>query len=100
MSDCLRLALTDDRPEKGKAKVIDPRLLKKEKSKDFKITLASRLLYRTRYFTDSDIIGTKEFVAGHYQQFKHLFLSENENFPKSIQGLSGIYSLKRLSESI
>jgi putative transposase len=89
-----------DRPEKGKVKVIDPRLLKKEKRKDFKITHASRLRYRTRYFTDSGIIGSKEFVATHYKQFKHLFQSKNEKIPKPIQGLSGIYSLKRLSETI
>lgn len=89
-----------DRPDKGKVKVIDPRILKKEKRKDFKITQASRLRYRTRYFTDSGIIGSKEFVAKHYQQFKHLFQSKNEKIPKPIQGLSGIYSMKRLSELI
>jgi len=89
-----------DRPDKGKVKVIDPRLLKKEKRKGFKITHASRLRYRTRYFTDSGIIGSKEFVSTHYKQFKHLFKSKNEKIPKPIQGLSGIYSLKRLSETI
>ena len=89
-----------DRPDKGKVKVIDPRMLNKEKRKDFKITQASRLRYRTRYFTDSGIIGSKEFVASHYQHFKHLFQSKNEKIPKPIQGLSGIYSLKRLSEMI
>jgi REP-associated tyrosine transposase len=89
-----------DRPDKGKVKVIDPRVLLKEKSKDFKITQASRLRYRTRYFTDSGIIGSKEFVAAHYQRFQHLFMSKHEKKPKPIQGLSGIYSLKRLSETI
>jgi len=89
-----------DRPDKGKVKVIDPRLLKMEKQKGFKITHASRLRYRTRYFTDSGIIGSKEFVSTHYKQFKHLFQSKNEKIPKPIQGLSGIYSLKRLSETI
>jgi len=89
-----------DRPDKGKVKVIDPRILKKEKRKDFKITQASRLRYRTRYFTDSGIIGSKEFVNKHYQQFKHLFHTKKEKIPKPIQGLSGIYSLKGLSELI
>jgi hypothetical protein len=89
-----------DRPEQGKIKVIDPRVLAREKRKDFKITQASRLRYRTRYFTDSGIIGSKEFVARHYKLFKHLFQSKNEKIPKPIQGLSGIYSLKRLSELI
>jgi len=89
-----------DRPDKGKAKVIDPRIFYREKRKGFKITQASRLRYRTRYFTDSGIIGSKEFVASHYKQFKHLFHSKNEKIPKPIQGLTGIYSLKRLSETI
>ena len=89
-----------DRPDKGKVKVIDPRVFYKEKQKDFNITQASRLRYRTRYFTDSGIIGSKEFVSKHYQQFKHLFQSKNEKVPKPIQGLSGIYSMKRLSELI
>jgi len=89
-----------NRPDKGKVKVIDPRVLAKEKRKGFEISQASRLRYRTRYFTDSGIIGSKEFVAAHYQRFKDLFQSKNEKIPKPIQGFSGIYSLKRLSETI
>ena len=89
-----------DRPDKGKIKVIDPRVLSREKRKDFQITQASRLRYRTRYFTDSGIIGSKEFVSANYQRFKHLFVSKHEKKPKPVQGLAGIYSLKRLSETI
>jgi hypothetical protein len=54
--------------------------------------------YRTRYFTDSGIIGSKEFVSAHYQRFKHLFATKNEKIPTPVKGLCGIYSLKRLSE--
>jgi len=89
-----------DRPDRGKVKMIDPRILKREKRKGFDITWASRMRYRTRYFTDSGIIGSKAFVAAHYQWFKDLFQSKSEKIPKPIQGLSGIYSLKRLSETI
>ena len=89
-----------DRPDKGKSRVIDPQILYKEKKKGFKLSAASRLRYRTRYFTDSGIIGSKEFVSNHYQRFKHLFMPRNEKKPKPINGLSGIYSLKRLSEVI
>jgi REP element-mobilizing transposase RayT len=89
-----------DRPDKGKVKIIDPRILIKEKRKDFKITQASRLRYRTRYFTDSGIIGSREFVTSHYERFKHHFQTKNEKIPIPIRGLSGIYSLKRLSELI
>ncbi len=53
-------------------------------------------MYRTRYFSDFGIIGTKEFVLGKYQKFKDVFMSKREKVPKSISGLDGIYSLKRL----
>jgi hypothetical protein len=57
-----------------------------------------RFRYRTRYFTDSGIIGSKAFVDRVYRQFKDLFSSKHEKRPKVIRGLEGIYSLKRLSE--
>jgi putative transposase len=89
-----------DRQDKGKIKVIDPRVLAAQKKKDFEISIASRLRYRTRYFTDSGIIGSKQFVATNYQRFKQLFASRHEKIPKPVNGLCGIYSLKNLSESI
>ena len=55
--------------------------------------------YRTRYFSDSGIIGTKEFVAINYRRFKHIFQSKHEKKPKPIKGLDGVYSLKRLAEA-
>jgi len=69
-----------------------------ERAKDFEIAAIKRFKYRSRYFTDSGIIGTKAFVAHHYQAFKHHFSSKHEKRPKTIRGLNGIYSLKRLSE--
>ncbi len=89
-----------DRPDQMQSKVIDPKVLAKERKKDFEISRMSRFRYRTRYFTDSGIIGSKEFVSTHYQRFKHLFLSKHEKKPKPIKGLDGLFSLKRLSEAI
>ena len=88
------------RPDKMRAKVIDDKVVAKERRKDFEISRISRFRYRTRYFTDSGIIGSKEFVSENYQRFKHLFLSKHEKKPKPIKGLAGMYSLKRLSEVI
>jgi REP element-mobilizing transposase RayT len=88
------------RPDKMQAKVIDDRVVAKERKKDFEIRRITRFRYRTRHFTDSGIIGSKEFVAEHYQRFKHLFHSKHEKKPKPIKGLDGMYSLKRLSELI
>ncbi len=50
------------------------------------------------YFTDSGIIGTKEFVSTNYQRFKDIFMSKREKVPRAVAGLDGVYSLKRLVE--
>jgi len=41
---------------------IDNKTLEREQSRGFKLSKADRFRYRTRYFSDSDIIGTREFV--------------------------------------
>jgi REP-associated tyrosine transposase len=82
----------------GKGVQIDEKVLEKEANNDFDLSQIRRFRYRTRYFSDSGIIGTKEFVSSIYQQFKNLFQSKREKIPKPIKGLAGVYSLKRLSE--
>ena len=72
----------------------------KEKVKGIDLRAVERFRYRTRYFTDSGIIGTKDFVERIYQEFKDNFTSKHEKRPKVINGLEGIFSLKRLSEAI
>ena len=57
-----------------------------------------RFLYRSRYFSDSAIIGTKDFVLSCYERFKEYFSCRRAKRPIPISGLSGIYSLKRLAE--
>jgi predicted nuclease of restriction endonuclease-like (RecB) superfamily len=85
-----------NQPEKGKAKVIKEKVLEKERSKEFELSRSDRFRYRTRYFTDSGIIDSKEFVSSHYRRFKGLFMSKNEKIPRPVAGLDGIFSLKRL----
>ena len=89
-----------DRSETGQRKIIKEAVVEKERKKEFKISRVDCFQYRTRYFTDSGIIGTKEFVSVNYQRFKHLFYSKHEKKPKPIKGLAGMYSLKGLSEVI
>jgi hypothetical protein len=84
----------------GQARVIGNRILEKERKREFELSRSDRFRYRTRYFTDSGVIGSKEFVSKTYRRFKHHFNSKNEKIPKPIKGLSGVYSLKRLSEII
>ena len=72
----------------------------KERVRGIDLSEVERFRYRTRYFTDSGIIGTKAFVERVYQQFKGNFSSKHEKRPKLINGLEGVFSLKRLSEAI
>jgi len=52
-----------DHPSKGQARVIDNDIVEHERENDFELNRMRRFRYRTRYFTDSGIIGTKEFVS-------------------------------------
>ncbi len=79
---------------------INESVIKKDRDKDYKLTSMDRLRFRTRYFTDSGIIGTKGFVAHYYDMFKGCFNTSNEKKPKKISGLDGIYSLKRLANEM
>ncbi|MFH0725448.1 MAG: hypothetical protein V2B19_03690 [Pseudomonadota bacterium] len=56
----------------------DGEILEKERANDLNVDRIRRFQCRTRYFTDSGIIGTKAFVAENYQRFKHLFHSKHE----------------------
>lgn len=77
---------------------IHQRIVEKERNNEYKIATIDRFKYRARYFSDSGIIGTKEYVSRLYQQFKGLYQSKHEKKPKPIKGLNGVYSLKRLAE--
>jgi REP element-mobilizing transposase RayT len=84
--------------DKGKGVLIDSSILETERENDFELTRARRFRYRTRYFTDSGIIGGKVFVLDTYRKVKATFQSKRDKIPKPISGLAGIYSLKRLME--
>ena len=86
-----------DRSEEKNEKTIPIKIINKERKKSFEITRMDRFLNRSRYFTDSGIIGSKVFVSDVYQRFKENFNTVNEKIPRHIKGLDGIYSLKRLT---
>jgi hypothetical protein len=83
---------------KEKAAALDPETILKEQKKDFRITRMDRFKCRTRYFTNSGIIGGKAFVLETYQKVKTHFQSKKDKIPKPVAGLNGIYSLKRLAD--
>jgi len=75
----------------------EDKVLEKECNRGFELSRSDRFSYRSRYFTNSGIIGSKEFVSNNSQRFKHLFYSKYEKKPRPIMGLEGMYSLERLS---
>jgi REP element-mobilizing transposase RayT len=85
-----------DKPGAG---IIDESVLSKERESGFEMDRVRRFRYRTRYFTDSGVIGTKDFVAEHFRRFRVLIGSQHERKPKPVRGIAGMYSLKRLSET-
>ncbi|MCP4750563.1 MAG: hypothetical protein GY866_06700 [Proteobacteria bacterium] len=86
--------------ESDKGKSIDSGIVEKQRKKQFKIGKVDCFKYRTRYFTDSGVIGSKKFVFENYQRFKDLFDSKREKVPKPIKGLDGVFSLKRLADTV
>ncbi len=80
-----------------KGKSIEPELLEKQRAKGFNISSLDCLQYRTRYFTDSAIIGSRKYVSETYSQFTNLFNHRKEKKPIRIRGMNTVYSLKRLT---
>jgi len=80
----------------GKGKPIDPKIVKKEKNRNFELKRFELFCYRTRYFSDAGILGSKEFVREVFDQVKHLLQSKNERHFTSLAGAQGVYSMKRL----
>ena len=75
---------------------IQTHLVENERRNGFKVDPWSRFRLRTRFFTESGIIGSKEFVEAHFRMFKHLYKTTRDRKPMRIKGLNGIYSMKRL----
>jgi hypothetical protein len=84
--------------DSGKGARINAKTVTKERKREFKISKVDRFKQRTRYFTDSGIIGSKEFVRKNFLRFKHLFQTKTDRFPTRVKGLNNMYSLKRLSD--
>jgi hypothetical protein len=84
----------------GKGGAIDSETLSAEERGGFELRTVDRFRHRTRYFTDSGVIGTKEFVHRCARMFQSHFNSRHEKRPRPIAGLDGVCSLKRLSETI
>lgn len=75
---------------------IDPKIVNRERRRNYKVSRVDRFRYRCRYFSDAGIIGSKAFVGEVFDQVKHLLTSKDERTFTPINGVEGVYSLKRL----
>ncbi len=82
--------------ETGHGARITQETAENERQKGYKLTRKERFLYRSRYFTDSAVIGSREFVLESFQRFRAALNITKDRQPKRITGLDGMYSLKRL----
>jgi REP element-mobilizing transposase RayT len=78
---------------------ISEEAIQAEERRDFAITPLDRFRSRTRYFTDSGVIGTKRFVAECYRRFEDHFACKHPKRPHPIAGIEGVFSLKRLRKA-
>ena len=83
----------------GKGAVIDQKVVDRERKRKYAISRADRFRYRSRYFTDAGIIGSKEFVGEVFDRIKHLLGSKDERKFTPVSGVEGVYSMKRLSSA-
>ena len=84
--------------KRGKAK-ISKKVLDEETAEAFEVNRVRRFRYRTRYFTDSGIIGSRAFVEMTYGTFKDRLQTSRNKIPKAVKGIEGMYSLKRLTDA-
>jgi hypothetical protein len=83
----------------GKGKPMDPEIVRKERRKNFELKRFELFCYKTRYFSDAGILGSKEFVKEVFDQVKHMLTSKDERKFTQLAGADGVYSMKRLRTS-
>lgn len=76
--------------------ISDSDIRKRKKIKDDPIVRASRFIRRCRYFTDSGILGSHDYVKKNFDIFKHNLQSKDTRLFTPVIGLNGVYSMKRL----
>lgn len=79
----------------AKAK-ISQKSFKEEAADKFSITPTRQLMFRTRYLTDSGVIGSRAFIEETFQRFKDRVPSKRKRAPKEVPGITGVFALKRL----
>ncbi len=72
---------------------------RKEERADYRITRSALFRYRSRYFTESVVLGSKVFVKKVYGKLHPYLKTRSNRDPVRIHGAGGLYSMKRLKEA-
>jgi len=81
--------------EMGKGALKRDIINSKKRIENQELTPMERLRFKTRYFTESEIIGKKSFVLHHFKKLKNAEMNKSKK-PNKISGFEEIYSLKML----
>ena len=68
---------------------LNEKTVKKERERNDKLTKTDRFAYRTRYFSDSGIIGTRRFVSDTYDRFFTSFTAKTKRSPSAYPASTG-----------
>ena len=85
-----------DRPD-GK-RSIPKAIFEVESETGFSIPKVDLLRYRSRYFTESVVLGSRGFVKSIYGKLQPFMRARKDRDPIKVQGSRSLYSLRRLME--
>lgn len=78
----------------GKKAAIPEAEREKARKNGYAVSRTDRFRNRTRYFTDSAVIGTKAFIKENAARFRDVF--EKDKRPRPVSGFENMFSIKRL----
>jgi REP element-mobilizing transposase RayT len=71
-----------------------------ESQNAYRLSRTRLFRFRSRYFTESVALGSREFVRGVYANLRTFLKSGGDRDPIRIKGLEGLYSLRRLRDEV
>ncbi len=78
-----------------------PKSISEREGRDgYRVSRVLIFRYRSRYFTESVVLGSKEFVRGVYGKLQSFMKTKQDRDPFKVQGIEGLYSLRRLREEV
>ncbi|HKK33255.1 MAG TPA: transposase [Desulfomicrobiaceae bacterium] len=81
----------------GKGAALDEKVVQAARKKNYVLGDVELFQYRCRYFTDSGVIGSREFVEKVGNRLKGMVPGRKERAANRFKGVDGVYTLKRLA---